>query len=352
MPDIFGTGLFGDGTFGGVVDKLGFSVRGNSITGGRGVQRALPEGVTLADHLGETYLVGYGRTGLDITVLRPDTTDDVSEMGLVAVLNVLPPALPVQPNMKYLTPVLLKYRSRLSNLRVRLDTFGGRADGTALARPVVYDEHGNLVIEGLERTFAANLPQQWVAFTFRAPPCYPGTYYVGLHVGGDPGMLRIQTLIGGITRAVVDTYADGAEAALGTVAESLNALSIFLFSFPEYVAPIETDRYYGRLPLVEAQAKLGEKAAAGKSKRLTCGWHHLVLDPEVGSFAIVNENGPLADFVGRRLSVRLNGKHVVAYVHRADSTLFDNLSLTRLLFAQLGDVAEDFFKVEVWDVTI
>lgn len=107
------------------------------------------------------------------------------------------------------------------------------------------------------------------------------------------------------------------------------------------------DFYLARLPFQEAQRLLSQTAPiSGSPRRAKLGWHHTFLDPETSAFAIVHTGGPLADLVGERLRISLRDERttrtVTVYCHReADlrvegDPLLDDISLTRLAFAQLA----------------
>lgn len=309
--------------------------------------------ITLAStELAGTYLVGYGEEQAGKSVIRLDSIASQEAVGPVALINRLPAAFTVGPDTKIVSPWLIKNNGRLSNVRIKVDTLGGRGLGSVSIRPVVYTEADELVAEGDEVVMVAGLPARWVSFTFRAPLVRAGTHYVGLHVGGNDDVLRLHSHTGGRTLYNGDLYEDGASLKFGPSSVADNGIKLYLFSFPSYVAPVASDTYYGRLPFVESQAKLSEKAATGRSKRVKCGWHHLVWDEERGSFALVSPFGPLANLAGHRVWVQQNGRRVVASVRRADERLFDPISLTRRLFAELGGLPEDFINVDVWDVTV
>lgn len=97
------------------------------------------------------------------------------------------------------------------------------------------------------------------------------------------------------------------------------------------------DLTLAQFPYPTAQRLLAGSVERGSRRRALAEWHGTSPDgdPLVGSLAMVNPNGALADLVGERIKVTYQGRSVFAYVHRS-SALDEDLSLTRTLFARLA----------------
>jgi hypothetical protein len=347
--------------------KQGSATRGNVLVGPRRllVVRRPTDSIVITDtvhrglksrtstatlagvYLGETDLVGFTERGPSAIILRPDSMGTGGAFGVVTLFSLLIDAVTVQPNVKVTSPVLLVGRDRLlSAVRLRVDGMGGRQTGTAVARAVIYNEQSGLVAESEEVEIEAGSPPTWRSFTFRAPPLVAGTYEVGIHVGGPSNIVRALTLTGGRSRIAVDTYGDGASDPFGDFDPATNRIRSYLTTFPRYTPPRATDRYYGRLPLTEAELAL----TTGTTQKFVghCGWHGDSVDKEVGSFAIVRQGGPFESLLGHRIKVRQRGghDHVVAFVHLFGDVV-DDLSLTRRLFARIADLTADPIHVEI-----
>lgn len=147
---------------------------------------------------------------------------------------------------------------------------------------------------------------------------------------------------GAVTRTAVDAYADGASATFGASTVSATRYSIFTDTFDTYTPPAdETESYYGRLPLQEAQPKLSETAVEpGSYTSVNCTWHGQVIDPERGSFILVRAGSDLEDRIGRRVRITVRGKrakNVVGFVHGvAPLDERDDISVPRRLFMELS----------------
>lgn len=121
---------------------------------------------------------------------------------------------------------------------------------------------------------------------------------------------------------------------------------------PPFVYPAGMDEMlYAALPWAEAQAQLAMPGVEGNPIAAACGWHGQSFDPNVGSFAIVARDGPLADLVGERLALtrRDTGTTRTVYVYclRDSDQLTEDISLTRRAFMGLGDPALDDVPVVV-----
>lgn len=108
------------------------------------------------------------------------------------------------------------------------------------------------------------------------------------------------------------------------------------------------DMTLARLPFPTAQRLLSGAVVRGSLVRTYCEWHADSDDgdPELGSFCMARVGGPLENLVGERLRIRYGTKTVYAYCHRA-AALDDDLSLTRSLFARLGNLSATHLHVSV-----
>ena len=152
------------------------------------------------------------------------------------------------------------------------------------------------------------------------------------------------------TVAGVDPAADPPAALAAGVTVDARELEAFLTldaEPPPYTGDPMLAARYGP---VDADRALRTVADAHSTRTATCGWHGELFDPERGNFAIVREDGPLADLLGQRIVVRQRfdtARHdVVVYVHRAADVLED-LSLTRRAFMALAGAWHDELAVEV-----
>lgn len=77
--------------------------------------------------------------------------------------------------------------------------------------------------------------------------------------------------------------------------------------------PNEPEIIDAKLAFPDAQRALAGVPEPGTAVRSTVGWYGTSLHPDRGCFAIVREDGPLADLVGDRLRVTYNDKSVTVY---------------------------------------
>lgn len=132
-----------------------------------------------------------------------------------------------------------------------------------------------------------------------------------------------------------------------------------LLEVPLWGAPGGEDEfYYGRLPFAEAQKVLGATAPVnGTLHQCVASWHGTSLDPERGSFAVVQAGGVLDAFVGERIKVTRHGllggpRAAFAYVHNALDIpvafgIAPDLSLPRRVWLALALPGDDSLAVTV-----
>lgn len=225
--------------------------------------------------------------------------------------------------------------------------------GTTMARAVAYDAGGALLGYGEEVEIVNSTPE-WVTLTLLdnnpGGIAVSGTVRMGLM--GLNGLRVYGSEDGGGLRAT-GSFATPPDTLPATTAD-LTPAFIAPYIQP-WVPPNVDDLHLARLAYPSAQAALGSVAADPRTKQTTrASWHGTYLDPEPqgASFAIVQQDGPLADLVGRRIKVTeaATGKFTYAFVHRsADLDLDDGeqISLTRRLFRALAPLASDTLLVTV-----
>lgn len=114
---------------------------------------------------------------------------------------------------------------------------------------------------------------------------------------------------------------------------------------PRWTPPLMDDAHYARYAFPSAQSIFLPAPTAAEYIG-TCGWHGWSFDPERGSFAVVREDGPMADLVGERLKVTYGEQSVAVYCHTSGDTVED-ISLSRRLFMALAPAATTELDVVV-----
>jgi hypothetical protein len=127
--------------------------------------------------------------------------------------------------------------------------------------------------------------------------------------------------------------------------------------FVPYAPPTqEFEFYYARLPFHESQSVFGSTSVKPATEQIVqMGWHGTALDPERGSFAVVDENGPLAGLIGERVKItRLTGKRAVVYAWVYNSMSLPevtnqaiDLSVPRRLWMAMALPGDDVMRVLV-----
>src|SRR5262249_30617101 len=86
------------------------------------------------------------------------------------------------------------------------------------------------------------------------------------------------------------------------------ALRMFSTVFFPPATPEVEDAALARMPYDYAQQLIGATGPVeGTAQVAACTWHGTILNPETGSFALVQRDGDLADLVGERISVSVFG---------------------------------------------
>lgn len=243
----------------------------------------------------------------------------------------------------------------LSRISVYLDGQGSGV-GDQSARAGIYDVLGNLIAESDDVTVADGQAQGWVDFPITSllgRVILPvGDYYLAVQAGASTDTIRLygSDPHGQGGKYGVDSFADGLSDPFGSSSVATSDFAAFALVSSAYMAPQESDIYYSRLPLAEAQGQFALSAPVSRSGIVsTCTWHSTFQDSETGSNALVRDGSDLFDLLGKRIKVSTQGREVetsvYAYVHdvfpagRSDSTA--DLSVTRLLFSRLGNLAQD-----------
>jgi hypothetical protein len=241
---------------------------------------------------------------------------------------------------------------------VYLDGHGG-GSAEQVARVALYDALNALLTVSDEVAVAQAQAAGWVDFPFTAAAgkvaLASADYYLAVHGGATNSTIRLFTDdphgAGGQWNA--DTYSDGASNPFGAATALTSNFSAFVTYFLPFVAPVESDLYYSRLPLPEGQAVLGSTGIVKRSAiPVQLGWHSTFTDPEMGSNALVRDGGPLMGLLGERIRITTHGKAaaavVYAYVHGVmPAASLEDLSVTRLLYSQLSSLSDDNVKVVV-----
>ena len=155
-----------------------------------------------------------------------------------------------------------------------------------------------------------------------------GSYTVDMQTGFidvlDPG--QVKTQIDAATRAAK---------APSTVPQATSTTRIgrWLMLPPEALVLI------ARHGLPDAQTELG--GATNKLGYFHVGWYGTSVSDEVGSFALVDANGPLASYVGNILAVTLARRTVFVYVIGSGMNLGAPLMLTRRAFLEISLLVYD-----------
>lgn len=250
----------------------------------------------------------------------------------------------------------------LSSVAALIDG-GGSATGSQALRALIYDASDNLLATSDEIVVAAGSPPLWRTFTFTSLNGHllapAGSIRLALHAGGPTtGLARVygSDPHGAGGRSNSDTYSDGASSPFGAGTGLTADMSIYAGLFERFSdrTPDETDIYFSRLPLHEAQAVFALGGVEPSSARLVdAGWHGTFTDPETGSVCLVREGTAMEELLGERIKVTTQEdavpRAVYAYVHNvvsADSFDWD-LSLSRLLFGRIGMLANDTVPVVV-----
>lgn len=239
----------------------------------------------------------------------------------------------------------------VAKLTVLLDGLGSGI-GNQTIRAIIYDAAtGALLAVGDETVIADGAPTKWTDLLFSNYPggvvLKAGDVQIGLIGGTNTNTVRVwgRPSVGGIVFNT-DTYADGAASSFGAASTTDTLMGEFATFILPAAVPLETEFYYARFPFPLAQAALDTgKVVENSGQIASLGWHGTRIDPERGSFAVVNADGPLADLVGERLKITSSGgearpRTVFVYCHTRAS-IEEDLSVTRRLFLGLS-VPSDF----------
>jgi hypothetical protein len=110
--------------------------------------------------------------------------------------------------------------------------------------------------------------------------------------------------------------------------------------------PNEPEVLDARQCFADAQRSLEGVTEARIGAFHTCGWYGTEVNDERGSFALVDEAGPLADLIGDRLRIRYDRREVYVYCFGSTDLPVD-VAITRRAFARLDLLAKDEINVIV-----
>lgn len=111
----------------------------------------------------------------------------------------------------------------------------------------------------------------------------------------------------------------------------------------------ERDIIFARGAFPDVQADLAVYPPRAINGVFTCGWYGTAINPERGSFCLVNEDGPLADRVGDYLRLSYLSEQVTLYCVEALSLPYD-LAVTRRAFFELAELWTPYLDVRVSDI--
>ena len=110
--------------------------------------------------------------------------------------------------------------------------------------------------------------------------------------------------------------------------------------------PNEPEIIDARKSFLDAQGALGGVAAERMNDTYVCGWFGTGLVEDRGSFAVVDEAGPLAELIGDRLRV-IHGQRTVVVYCFGSTDLDTDLAIARRAFAAIELLAVEEITVEV-----
>lgn len=108
--------------------------------------------------------------------------------------------------------------------------------------------------------------------------------------------------------------------------------------------PNEPEIVDARLPFDAAQVQLDGLTEQQLTERYILGWYGSAFHPDRGCYGIVNENGPLVDYIGDRVRITHGQRAVNAYLFGSGDIPYDFV-ITRRTFAGLELLAKDQIKV-------
>lgn len=111
----------------------------------------------------------------------------------------------------------------------------------------------------------------------------------------------------------------------------------------------ESDIIYARGAFPDVQTELDVYPSLLIDGLFTCGWYGTAVNEERGSFAIVNDAGPLADKVGDYLRVSYGRQHATVYCLETLTIPYD-IVITRRAYFQLAELWAPYLDVRVSDI--
>ena len=112
---------------------------------------------------------------------------------------------------------------------------------------------------------------------------------------------------------------------------------------------LEPDIIYSARAFPDVQADLNLYPPRPINGVFTCGWYGTSISEGRGSFAIVNDNGPLADRIGDYLRVQFTNKSVTVYCVESFTIPYD-IAITRRAYFELAELWTPYLDVRVSDI--
>ena len=111
----------------------------------------------------------------------------------------------------------------------------------------------------------------------------------------------------------------------------------------------ESDIVYARGGFPDVQDELDAFPSLPITGLFTCGWYGTAINEQRGSFAIVNDAGPLEDKVGDYLRVSYGKQSATVYVLESLTLPYD-LVVARRAYYQLAELWTPYLDVRVADI--
>lgn len=108
----------------------------------------------------------------------------------------------------------------------------------------------------------------------------------------------------------------------------------------------EPDIVFARGGFSDVQDTLMQYSTRRLDGLFTCGWYGTAIQPERGSFCIVNANGDLANQIGNYLSVTYGGLSTALYCVETRQIPYD-IAITRRAFLDLAPLWKPYLNVRV-----
>jgi hypothetical protein len=218
----------------------------------------------------------------------------------------------------------------------------GSTEGAAASQQltgVVYSSAGVLLGSSEVVTVEPGKPLAWTDLRFSTIPLLTaGTYYFGVRGGATTNSYKVAV------NGASGKYVSGSDATFNT-SEPTGILNVYATVSAPWSIPEVEDLEIGRLPWEVTQSAF--MGAVTDEVEVVAGWHGTKADPEIGAFALVDENGPLKELVGDVIRVSRGFTSIFLYVNGLAELPEEDLSLTRRAFLALGPLAATDLDVTV-----